>query len=157
MTLLLRKLVFDNLSAANQNGVREIDPALLLGVPRIVKDAGGAKWESYTSGQFTRRQMAMIGAMTANMDQLTTYDSPHVTDDGEITDREAYHKEMVGVLQDESKVNHPMTLPGDVPPSDPEAEVPSLEDVLMAQEPSDMDFEATIRLVSSLEEYKDVT
>ena len=149
MTLALRKLIFDNLSEPDRQGVREVDPTLLLGEPVVYTDSGGAQWLCYTDSRWMQLQIAMLAAMSENLQDLKGYDSPYVDNDTqEITDREAYHQEMKTLLQDDSAVTTPMTLPADVTPSDTEAERPSFEDIRAAQEGSDGSLDSKLRLPS---------
>jgi hypothetical protein len=153
MTVLIRKSLVDTFSPAIRTGVSELDPTLALGDPVTYEDTDGAKWFAFTDSRWQQIQIAMLAATAQNADQLSTYDSEYVTDDGEVTDREALHEESKAVLQDPNEVDHPMTLPGDVTPSDPDADHPSMEDIRAAQEESAGSLDDTFRLDRSLDSY----
>jgi hypothetical protein len=153
MTILIRKALVDTFSPAIKTGVSELDPTLALGEPRTVKDENGAKWLAFTDFRWREIQIAMLAATAQNAARLSTYDSQYVTDDGEVTDRDALHEESKAVLQDPNEVDTPMTLPEDVTPSDPDADRPSMEDIRAAQEAQAGDLDSVFRIERSLDEY----
>ena len=157
MTLALRKLVFDQLTEPDKAGIRELSPDLILGIPRVMNDGQGRKWETYTSGQFTPIQIAMTAAVAVNRQALIGYDSPSVDNDtAEVLDRGAWHEEIKALLQDPDAVAVPMTLPEDVVPSDPEREYATLKDIALAQEGVEGELDGVLRVDPDQSEWSDV-
>jgi len=153
MTVLIRKALVDTFNPAIKTGVSELDPTLALGDPVRVEDADGAQWHAFTDSRWRDIQIAMLAATAENAANLSTYDSEYVTDDGEVTDRDALHEESKAVLQDPNEVDTPMTLPGDVTPSDPDADTASMEDIRAAQESEAGSLDNRFRIERSLDAY----
>jgi hypothetical protein len=153
MTVLIRKSLVDTFSPAIKTGVSELDPTLALGDPRTVEDENGAKWFAFTDSRWRPIQIAMLAATAQNASRLSTYNSEHVTEEGEVTDREALHEESKAVLQDSQQVDTPMTLPADVTPSDSDAERPSMDDIRAAQESEPGSLDRAFRIERSPSAY----
>lgn len=153
MTVLIRKALVDSFSPAIKTGVSELDPTLALGDPVVYEDQNGAQWQAFTDSRWRQVQIAMLASTAENAANLSTYDSQYVTDDGGVTDREALHEESKAVLQDPQQVDTPMTLPGDVTPSDPDAGRPSMEDIRAAQESTSGSLDSRFRVERSLDGY----
>lgn len=153
MTVLIRKNLVDQFSPAIKTGVSELDPTLALGDPVVYEDQNGAQWQASTDSRWRQLQIAMLASTAENAGRLSTYDSEYVTDDGEVLDREALHEESKAVLQDPQEVDTPMTLPGDVTPSDPDAKRPSMEDIRAAQESEAGSLNNRFRIERSMDGY----
>jgi hypothetical protein len=153
MTVLIRKALVDTFSPAIKTGVSELDPTLALGDPVTYEDENGAQWYGFSDSRWRPIQIAMLASTAQNAGRLSTYDSQYVTDEGEVTDREALHEESKAVLQDPQEVDTPMTLPENVTPSDPDADRPSMEDIRAAQEPEAGSLDPRFRIERSLDGY----
>ena len=153
MTVLIRKALVDTFNPAIKTGVSELDPTLALGEPVLYEDTDGAQWYGFSDSRWRPIQIAMLAATGQNASRLSKYDSEYVTDEGEVTDREALHEESKTILQDPQEVDTPMTLPEDVTPSDPDAERPSFEDIRAAQESSAGSLDNRFRIERSLDAY----
>jgi len=153
MTVLSRKSLVDTFSPAIKTGVSELDPTLALGDPVTYEDENGAQWLGFTDSRWRQIQIAMLASTAENAGRLSSYDSEHVTDEGEVTDREALHEESKAVLQDPNEVDTTMTLPADVTPSDSDAERPSMEDIRAAQESEAGSLDNRFRIERSMNAY----